>query len=67
MSVREFVHDRLMPGRYGDPFNPWGDLMSVGRAWCVTKPNGKLLNAVPYEDEGDRVVYNAHRVYGPRR
>ena len=22
-------------GRYGDPLNPWGDLMAVAEAWCV--------------------------------
>jgi hypothetical protein len=38
-------------GRYGDPLNPWGDLVTMARAWCVAKPNeGKLLLGVPYLD-----------------
>jgi hypothetical protein len=30
-------------GRYGDALNPWGDILAVARAWCVTKPNGALI------------------------
>ena len=30
-------------GRYGDQLNPWGDLQSVARAWCVCKPGGDML------------------------
>ena len=25
-------------GRYGDQLNPWGDIMAVGQAWCISKP-----------------------------
>jgi hypothetical protein len=23
-------------GRYGDALNPWGDIIAIARAWCVT-------------------------------
>ncbi|CAC5385158.1 unnamed protein product [Mytilus coruscus] len=29
-------------GRYGDALNPWGDIIAIARAWCVTKPGGSL-------------------------
>ena len=52
-------------GRYGDALNPWGDLVAVARAWCVTKPGGTLTIGVPWGK--DEVVFNAHRQYGPAR
>jgi hypothetical protein len=49
-------------GRYGDALNPWGDIIAVARAWCVTdEKDGKLVIAVPYGD--DAVFFNAHRQY----
>jgi hypothetical protein len=55
-------------GRYNDPFNPWGDLMAVARAWCLTKPGGALVLGVPFDRSGQGLlVYNAHRIYGPDR
>ncbi len=52
-------------GRYGDAFNPWGDLQAVARAWCVTKAGGYLLLGVPTQDsDEDVLVWNAHRIYG---
>jgi len=34
-------------GRYGDAINPWGDLITMAKAWCVTKENGFFLLGVP--------------------
>ena len=31
-------------GRYGDPLNPWGDIMAVAEAWCVTSSQVVLTN-----------------------
>ena len=31
----------------------------------MSKPDARLAIGVPYSAEGDRVEYNAHRVYGP--
>lgn len=33
-------------GRYGDQLNPWGDLQTIARAWCICKPDGYLLLGV---------------------
>lgn len=54
-------------GRYGDPLNPWGDILAVAEAWCVSKPNAKLAIGVPtMVGRGkDLNVFNAHRIYGP--
>ena len=50
-------------GRYGDALNPWGDLITMSKAWCLTKPGGKLLIGVP--TGYDSIYFNAHRLYGP--
>jgi len=52
-------------GRYGDTLNPWADTLAIAQAWCVSTPDARLAVGVPYSSEGDRVEYNAHRVYGP--
>ena len=52
-------------GRYGDALNPWGDILAVTRAWCVTKPKGFMWAGVP--TGRDFVFYNWHRVYGKVR
>ena len=54
-----------MVGRYGDTLNPWADTLAIAQAWCVSKPGARLAVGVPYVKEGDRIEYNAHRVYGP--
>ena len=51
-------------GRYGDALNPWGDIITVARAWCVTRMGGSLTIGVPYSSGKDILVFNAHRVYG---
>ena len=64
-SISSVEHSGL--GRYGDPLNPWGDLMAMARIWCITRPTAAFLLAVPFEEEGDQLVFNAHRIYGPER
>ena len=34
-------------GRYGDPLNPWGDLIAMAQAWCLLKPGARALVGVP--------------------
>ena len=34
-------------GRYGDQLNPWGDLITMAKAWCALKPGGLALVGVP--------------------
>ena len=48
-------------GRYGDPFDPDGDLKAVAELRRVVAPGGTLLYAVPVGRP--RIMFNAHRVY----
>jgi len=52
-------------GRYGDAMNPWGDVITIAKASCLTKPNAKMLLGVPTDPKVDTIVWNAHRIYGP--
>ena len=52
-------------GRYGDALNPWGDILAVARAWCVTKPGGKMQLGIPTGQ--DLIEFNPHRWYGEVR
>ena len=49
--------------RYGDTLNPWGDIIAMAKAWCVTKPNAKALIGFPVGPK-DKIVFNSHKVYG---
>ena len=64
VSFSSVEHSGL--GRYGEALNPFGDILAIARAWCIAKPNSHMLLGVPYEAR-DRLVWNAHRVYGPTR
>ncbi|GFH62181.1 hypothetical protein CTEN210_18657 [Chaetoceros tenuissimus] len=44
VSYSSIEHSGL--GRYGDSLNPFGDIMTVARAWCVTKKGGSLTLGV---------------------
>jgi len=54
-------------GRYGDALNPWGDIIAVAKAWCVTKVNGSLTLAVMFNENKDYIRFNADRFYGKIR
>ncbi|XP_052067395.1 uncharacterized protein LOC127706764 [Mytilus californianus] len=54
-------------GRYGDALNPWGDIIAIARAWCVTKPGGSLTIGVQYNYDHEYLHFNAHRWYGKIR
>ena len=62
-SISSFEHDGL--GRYGDPLNPNGDLRAMAEMKKIVKKDGILFLAVPIGS--DKVVWNAHRIYGPLR
>lgn len=55
-------------GRYGDSFNPTGDLEAIAQVLCSLKPQGYLFVAVPVADPGSRkscnIFWNSHRYYG---
>lgn len=61
ISFSSVEHSGL--GRYGDSLNPWGDLITMARAWCVLKKGGQALIGMPTGP--DTVVFNTHRIYGP--
>lgn len=63
ISISSFEHDGL--GRYGDPLNPEGDLLAMNNMKSVIKKEGLLYLAVPTGT--DKVVWNAHRIYGKIR
>ena len=52
-------------GRYGDALNPWGDIITIGRAWCASAPDATLTIGVMSGD--DAIEFNAHRRYGSVR
>jgi len=60
-------------GRYGDPLNPWGDIITIAKAWCASTPDARLVLGVPTDVQKkdgspgqDTIQFNAHRIYGPR-
>ena len=61
VSFSSLEHSGL--GRYGDSLNPWGDLITMAKAWCLIKPKGRALVGVP--SGLDAILFNAHRNYGP--
>lgn len=63
LSISSFEHDGL--GRYGDPLDPDGDLRAMLEMTQIVKKGGILILAVPMGV--DKIVWNAHRVYGPVR
>jgi len=65
ISFSSLEHDGL--GRYGDVFNPIGDLQSMAKMLSVIKPGGLMFVAVPTGDGYDALVWNAHRIYGKHR
>jgi hypothetical protein len=65
VSYSSVEHSGL--GRYGDALNPWGDIIAVGKAWCVTKVKGSLTMAVMFNENKDYIRFNADRFYGKIR
>ena len=59
-SFSSLEHDGL--GRYGDPMDPFGDIKRMRKLRRYLKPEGVFFLAVP--TGGDRLFWNAHRVYG---
>lgn len=64
LSHSSLEHSGL--GRYGDALNPWGDVLSLARAWCVTAENGQMMLGLP-TCSTDEVLWNLHRCYGSLR
>ena len=47
ISYSSMEHSGL--GRYGDGVNPWGDLIASAKAWCLTKPGGRMLIGISWK------------------
>ena len=45
VSLASLEHKGL--GQFGEQLNPWGDLITMAKAWCVVKPGGLALVGVP--------------------
>ena len=56
-------------GRYGDPLSPFGDLEASAQVWCMVKPGGHFILAVPVSEDRQQcsVSWNSHRTYGSVR
>lgn len=63
ISISSIEHDGL--GRYGDPIDPNGDFKAIKKMKTMLKEGGLLFLAVPIGQ--DCIVWNAHRIYGPKR
>lgn len=62
-SISSFEHSGL--GRYGDPLDPNGDILSMQNTKKMIKKDGLLFLAVPIG--ADIIAFNEHRVYGKKR
>ena len=64
ISISSLEHDGL--GRYGDPIDPDGDLEAMKNVReNILNESGVLFLSVPIGS--DKVVFNAHRIYGFKR
>jgi len=55
-------------GRYGDPINPWGDLITMAKTLCVSKNGAMALVGIPSyfhkSPEKEFIGWNAGKLYG---
>jgi len=63
ISVSSIEHSGL--GRYGDNIDPMGDIKAMQDIKNILKKDGLFFLSVPIGE--DRVMWNAHRVYGKIR
>jgi hypothetical protein len=63
-SISSLEHSGL--GRYGDSLNPRGDIDASEEVYCMLKPGGLFFIGLPYARQS-KIVWNAHRIYGPER
>ncbi|MDR1514734.1 MAG: DUF268 domain-containing protein [Synergistaceae bacterium] len=60
------VMEHIGLGRYGDPFDPKGDLRGISEMIRVLAPEGNLLFVVPVGGV-PKLQFNAHRIYTYRQ
>jgi len=59
------THEHTGLGRYGDELDPYGDIKAISKLREKITPGGLLYLSVPRGH--DRLIWNAHRIYGPKR
>ena len=65
--TRKFQFSAPLPPRYGDPLNPWGDLISMSQSWCLLRQGGTALVGVPSSGpQGDTIAFYEARLYGTK-
>jgi hypothetical protein len=47
-TKEKFQWKKSLFTRYGDMINPWGDLITMARSWCLVKPGKKYLNGTEH-------------------
>ena len=47
-------------GRMGEGLHPWADLVLMAKAWCLAKPEAKMMVVAP-RAEKNLVVFNSRR------
>ncbi len=63
-SFSSLEHSGL--GRYNDPLDPYGDFKEVQKLRCLLKDDGLFYLGFEIATV-DKLVFNAHRIYGPIR
>ncbi|MCZ9918341.1 DUF268 domain-containing protein [Brachyspira hyodysenteriae] len=64
-SISSFsVIEHIGLERYGDPFDPKGDIKAINELIRVTKTGGNIFISLPIASKAI-IQYNAHRVYTP--
>lgn len=63
LSYSSLEHDGL--GRYGDPLHPYGDILRMQKLRGFLRRPGLFFLGLPIGK--DRLVWNAHRIYGKIR
>ena len=48
--------------RYGDLLNPWGDIVTMARVWCLMRSGGRAIIGVP--TASDKICFNGNKYYG---
>lgn len=60
ISFSSIEHSGL--GRYGDLLNPWGDIVTMARVWCLMRSGGRAIIGVP--TASDKICFNGNKYYG---
>ena len=54
----------LLEGRYGDPLNPFADIITVAEAWCASTPDVRIHHLIIIQNPLFCFIVKAHLVLG---